>query len=147
METTTEDTKRLGTILERIATLGTQLHQTFTCEVGPKFIRVVTTAHGGRSVHTFVDHSTGDIIKAAGWKAPAKDKGGLAVRGNLLNAEDFARLLDVCDPYGSYLYKGAGQRTAEVVEARRITRERYAEHLAKMAEYAAQREARELVTQ
>jgi hypothetical protein len=80
---------------------------------GPKFIRIVmsygTTALGYRaghvSVHAFVERSTGSLIKAGGWKAPQKDKGGLAVRGNLLDDDDFARILNECDPFGSYLYK------------------------------------------
>jgi hypothetical protein len=79
---------------------------------GRKYIRVVrqetwndtneATNHFGRvsqSVHAFIDIATGDIYKAASWKAPAKN----GARFNVVN--DFERLLQVCDPYGGYLYK------------------------------------------
>ena len=68
---------------------------------GRKFGKVVFTSvapRTGRSVHSFVDLSTGDLLKAAGWNAPAKD-----ARFNLLNELD--KVTAVADPYGSYLYK------------------------------------------
>ncbi len=42
-------------------------------EVGPRFVRVVRTTgnSGDRSVDSFVDRRTGDVRKAASWKAPA----------------------------------------------------------------------------
>jgi hypothetical protein len=51
-----------------------------------------------RRVHSFVDKQTGDLYKAAGWAAPAKD-----ARFNL--ERDMDVLLKVADPYGAYLYK------------------------------------------
>jgi hypothetical protein len=45
-----------------------------------------------------VDRVTGDVLKAAGWSAPAK-----GVRFNLVTGMN--ELLAVVDPYGSYLYK------------------------------------------
>lgn len=80
---------------------------TLECEVGQRFIRLVTgtVEARDRSVHAFVDITNGDIIKSAGWKAPQKGKHGLAVRGNLLDTADFDRLLKVADRYGSYLYQ------------------------------------------
>lgn len=47
---------------------------------GAKYIRIVRAdVHGtSRSVHCFIDRSNGDILKAAGWKAPAKH-----ARGNI----------------------------------------------------------------
>jgi hypothetical protein len=68
---------------------------------GRKYGKVVFTSvapRTGRSVHSFVDLSTGDLLKAAGWNAPAKD-----ARFNLLNELD--KVTAVADPYGSYLYK------------------------------------------
>jgi hypothetical protein len=55
---------------------------TFEYTTGPKYIRVVKRDgyHGGRSVHCFVDRANGDVLKAAGWKAPAKH-----ARGNILD--------------------------------------------------------------
>jgi hypothetical protein len=58
---------------------------------GKRFVRIVMSTHTdpttgerrGRSVHAFVDLATGDLLKAAGWKAPAKGP-----RGNLLTGLD-----------------------------------------------------------
>lgn len=126
MENTTEN------LIARMDEIGRMIGYSFTYEAGPKFIRVVEAPYGQRSVHAFIDRSTGDLIKSGGWKAPAKDKTGLAVRGNLLDDADFDRLLRVCDPYGGYLYKGAGVDTPENVEKARRTRERAAETMARI---------------
>lgn len=71
--------------------------QPLTCEVGGKFIRLVITLGGQRSVHAFVDKSNGDLLKSAGWKAPAK-----GARGNLLTGLD--EVLARADWSGGYLY-------------------------------------------
>ena len=103
---TAADSIRLTILFDRIQELADKLGVTFECEVGQKFIRIVqsTSNSGGRHVHAFVDITNGDLIKAAGWKAPAKGVNGLAVRGNLIDVTDFARILSVADRYGSYLY-------------------------------------------
>jgi hypothetical protein len=51
-----------------------------TAEHGRRYFRIVLSDQRGtsRSVHSFVDAVTGDILKAASWKAPAK-----GVRGNV----------------------------------------------------------------
>ena len=53
---------------------------TFETTAGPKYVRVVRRdpRHGGRSVHCFVEIATGDVLKAATWRAPAKH-----ARGNI----------------------------------------------------------------
>lgn len=43
-----------------------------TVEFGPKYARIVKNDHG-RSVFCFVEIATGNIMMAAGWKAPAKN--------------------------------------------------------------------------
>jgi hypothetical protein len=50
-------------------------------------------------VHAFIDWETGDVYKPAGWKAPAKH-----IRFSLRDDESFARMIEVCDPFGGYLY-------------------------------------------
>lgn len=45
---------------------------------GGRYVRIVREIHNSgqvvsRSVHTFVDSTNGDILKAGGWKAPAKN--------------------------------------------------------------------------
>lgn len=56
-------------------------------EIGNKYIKVI---HVGSSeaVHSFIDKKTGDIWKAATWKAPAKN----FTRGNI-QKRDFSRCL------------------------------------------------------
>lgn len=54
-------------------------------EVGSKYIRVITSNGTSRSVHSFIvredgpKFKKGDILKAAGWAAPAKNQ----ARGNI----------------------------------------------------------------
>ena len=59
-------------------------------EVGNKYVKVINGAHGQRSVHSFIVNTEndkkfqlGDVLKAAGWAAPARNK----ARGNLLKGE------------------------------------------------------------
>mgnify|MGYP001193260491 FL=1 len=51
------------------------------------------------SIHCFVEQTTGDIYKPAGWKAPYT-KGNNAVRGNIYDASTFEKT----DMYGGWLY-------------------------------------------
>ena len=51
------------------------------------------------SVHAFVDKSTGEVYKPAGWKAPAKH-----VRFDMSDDLDRAKLFNICDWAGGYLY-------------------------------------------
>lgn len=70
---------------------------------GAKFTRIVqgTQRPDGSitncSVHAFVDNMTGDLYKAAGWKAPAK-----GVRGNIVH--DLEGVTARFDWAGGYLY-------------------------------------------
>jgi hypothetical protein len=62
-----------------------------TFDRGRKFIKVVKSSYGSRSVHSFiciVPHDQwkfGDILKAAGWSAPAKN----FARGNVLDPKSY----------------------------------------------------------
>lgn len=74
----------------------------FFCDTpGKKFVRIIQADSDGRarSVHAFYDIRTGDVYKAAGWKAPAKH-----VRFNLLDDASFRRMIETCDWSGRYLY-------------------------------------------
>jgi hypothetical protein len=74
---------------------------TFTIESGRKYHKIMMTTNGGnRSVHAFVDKKTGEVYKAASFKAPAK-----GVRFNLLVITDREWLLEHADWAGGYLYK------------------------------------------
>ena len=51
------------------------------------------------SIHCFVEKTTGDIFKPAGWKAPYT-KGNNAVRGNIYDKSSFKKT----DMHGGWLY-------------------------------------------
>ena len=51
------------------------------------------------SIHCFVDSTTGDIYKPAGWKSPYT-KGNNCVRGNIYDASSFEKT----DLHGGWLY-------------------------------------------
>jgi hypothetical protein len=72
----------------------------FYLETGRKYYKLVHRDRHQRSVHCFIDKTTGDVLKSASWSAPAKGS-----RFNLLN--DFSRKLcyNLCDWAGGYLYK------------------------------------------
>jgi hypothetical protein len=53
----------------------------FTTMVGAKYVRIVGSYSGSKSVHCFVDSTNGDVLMSAGWKAPAKH-----ARGNIYSA-------------------------------------------------------------
>ena len=62
----------------------------FDSTEGTRYTKIVMTARGGqRSVHSFVEPSTGNVLKAAGWERPAK-----GVRFNLANDVSFERLME-----------------------------------------------------
>ena len=71
----------------------------FTPVAGRKYVKIVCTYFGSRSVHAFVDKKTGDVYKPASWNAPAKH-----VRYNLMNEQSRNECFRLCDPYGGYLY-------------------------------------------
>ena len=55
-----------------------------------KYVKVVKISAGGsRSVHSFVEKETGNIWKAASWKAPAKN----FARGNVFDAGTYLNRL------------------------------------------------------
>ena len=72
----------------------------FYIEEGRKYHKIIMeTGAGSRSVHAFVDKKTGDVYKAASFKAPAK-----GVRFNLCIISDREWLLANADWAGGYLY-------------------------------------------
>ena len=76
-------------------------HYKFTIEEGRKYLKIMQTdTSDGRAVHAFVDKKTGDVYKAASFKAPAK-----GIRFNLCIMSDREWLFENCDWAGGYLYK------------------------------------------
>ena len=70
-----------------------------TVDFGNKYARVVHQKGVQRSVHTFVNMINGDILKSAGWKAPAPN----GVRGNFFE-DDFGA--SRVNEYGASYLKG-----------------------------------------
>ena len=83
-------------------------------EYGRRFTRIVREGATQRFVHAFVDMTNGDVIKAAGWKAPQRGVNGLAVRFNLVDDESRERGFRAIDPHGAYLYEGVLDKKASV---------------------------------
>jgi hypothetical protein len=72
----------------------------FYIESGRKYHKIIMETGGNsRSVHAFVDKKTGEVYKAASFKAPAK-----IVRYNLLSIESREECFKRADWSGSYLY-------------------------------------------
>ena len=76
----------------------------FVIESGRKYHKIVMEVPNNnrppsRSVHAFVDRTTGDVYKPASFKAPAKH-----VRFNLCIMSDREWLLENADWAGGYLY-------------------------------------------
>ena len=70
---------------------------------GRKYHKLMQCVDGQtESVHAFIDRKTGEVYKAASYKAPAK-----GVRFNLLIIEEREFVLENCDWAGGYLYRNA----------------------------------------
>lgn len=71
----------------------------FYLETGRKYYKLVHKDSNQRSVHCFIDKTTGDVLKSASWNAPAK-----GVRFNLLDEQSREMCYNRCDWAGGYLY-------------------------------------------
>ena len=69
---------------------------TIEVQTGPKYARLVTVNYGQKSAYGFVDLTTGNLLKSASWKAPAK-----GVRGNIFADNP----LSGCNLYGMVYFK------------------------------------------
>ena len=86
---------------DRIEAIKNGDHYKFVVETGRKYHKIVQTdKSGSQSVHAFVDKKTGELYKAASFKAPAK-----GVRYDLRLIKDREFVLKNCDWAGGYLYK------------------------------------------
>ena len=72
----------------------------FNIQTGRKYHKIIMTdCSGSNSVHAFVDKKTGELYKAASFKAPAK-----GVRFDLRIIEQREWLFENCDWAAGYLY-------------------------------------------
>ena len=86
---------------DRIEAIKNGDHYKFVVESGRKYHKIVQTdKSGSQSVHAFVDKKTGELYKAASFKAPAK-----GVRYDLRLITDREFVFKNCDWAGGYLYK------------------------------------------
>jgi len=75
----------------------------FYIESGRKYHKLIMeTDNGQRSVHAFVNMKTGELHKAASFKAPVKEP-----RFDLRIIKEREFVLEKCDWAGGYLYKNA----------------------------------------
>ena len=84
MKTTSDQLSALCTLIESLRRAG-GYRESITAQPGKKYARLAATRDGDdrpSSAHAFVNLETGDILKCAGWNAPAK-----GVRGNLHNED------------------------------------------------------------
>lgn len=73
----------------------------FSKEVLKKYIRIVAASpmnEGNRHVYMFLDFD-GNLLKAAGWKSPAKGSRGVLTQDNM------SEVLEKTDPFGGWLYR------------------------------------------
>ena len=81
---------------------GHSVYTQLEVEVGRKYIKIWSYLVGsegrinGRSCWMFVNNKTGECLKPASWKAPAK--------GVRFMIDFLANNCHVCGPYGSFLY-------------------------------------------
>ncbi len=85
---------------------GYGFHDVFCVVRLAKYVKVIAStvypensSTSNTHVHAFIDPTTGDVFKPAGWKAPGKGS-----RFNLVDEASFTRLLAVLDGTGGYLY-------------------------------------------
>ena len=75
----------------------------FYIESGRKYHKIIMETDGGnRSVHCFINMKTGELHKAASFKAPVKEP-----RFDLRIITEREFVLEKCDWAGGYLYKNA----------------------------------------
>lgn len=72
---------------------------TFEVVPGTKYLKIVMSDHGSKSVHAFVHRQTGCVYKPASWKAPAKH-----ARYQLMDDASYEECLRRADWAGGYLY-------------------------------------------
>lgn len=79
----------------------------FAVTRGRRFDRIITTRDGdAKRVYAFVERSSGKLVKAATWAAPAQNtKGELMSQYSL--EEEFDIALAAADLHGGFLYAGA----------------------------------------
>ena len=87
-------------VLMEALTLDAPEGYSYAIDGGRKYHKVwMSTESGNRSIHAFVDKKTGDVLKPASTKAPAK-----GVRYRLLDEASREEMLSRADWAGGYLY-------------------------------------------
>lgn len=100
METKLEVRRHIAAFVE-FANKNTRHGETYEIVGGTKYIKIATGYAGaGRSVHCFVNASTGDVYKAASWHKPALN----GSRYNLMTVEGRNELERNFEHSTGYLY-------------------------------------------
>lgn len=58
-----------------------------------KYIKIINTSYGSRSVFAFINKSNGDVLKPATWATPAKH-----ARGNIFDGSNGMKFMTVYGP-------------------------------------------------
>ena len=78
---------------------GSSLEYSYEIEEARKYLKIwMLTESGGRSIHAFIDKKTGDVLKPASIKGPAK-----GVRFNVLNEASREEMFSRANWAGGYL--------------------------------------------
>ena len=87
---------------------GTFKGKKFMFTEGKKYLKVMmcdynnlTGKYDGRGVHCFIDKNTGEVYKAASWKAPAK---GVRFDMRIIRERELMHNSNFCGWSGGYLY-------------------------------------------
>ena len=70
----------------------------FETKIGKKYIKIIQVDGG---VHAFIDKNTGEVYKAASWKAPAK---GVRFDMRIIRERELMHNSNFCGWSGGYLY-------------------------------------------
>ena len=69
-------------------------------EAGSKYLKLVKRSGQSHSVYCFVEKATGNILKAASWKSPAK-----GIRSSIFTPEKWETIDPANLIFGSWLYR------------------------------------------
>lgn len=80
----------------------------FNVRVEKNFDKIMLPKWDGNpegTAHAFVERSTGKLYRAASWKQPVVD-----ARYDLTDEEEFARAVELADPFGNYLQRNYSRK-------------------------------------
>lgn len=87
--------------LNTMSRLGLMRDKVFSVSNGRKYAKIISSSGENQNfAFCFIDRKTGEVYKAASWKAPVTKH----VRYTITNEEEAENLAKNSDPSGSFLY-------------------------------------------